>query len=159
MKMEADISSQTLVITYQTSHCHYSEDHTRIFIAMKAFISVKVFRGCAIAQTASRWLPTTADRVRARVRSCGICGEERGTRGRFSEYRLLHSHHHPGPVRSLSNSGHGSTGPQEKKKNTISAFRSPHFSVRERIRFLFNSTPTSELIRRRRKIWTSISIV
>jgi hypothetical protein len=29
-----------------------------------------------IAQAVSRWLPTAAARVRARVWSCGICGEQ-----------------------------------------------------------------------------------
>jgi hypothetical protein len=35
--------------------------------------------GRAIAQAVSRWLPTAAARVRAQVRSCGICGEQSGT--------------------------------------------------------------------------------
>jgi hypothetical protein len=30
--------------------------------------------GHAIAQAVTRWLPTAAARVRAQVRSCGICG-------------------------------------------------------------------------------------
>jgi hypothetical protein len=34
--------------------------------------------GRAIAQTVSRWLPTAAARVRARVWSCGICGGQSG---------------------------------------------------------------------------------
>jgi hypothetical protein len=34
---------------------------------------------CCIAQAISRWLPTVAVRVRARVRSCGICDEQSGT--------------------------------------------------------------------------------
>jgi hypothetical protein len=38
---------------------------------------------CAIAQAVSRWLPTAAARVRARVRSCGICGGQSGTRAGF----------------------------------------------------------------------------
>jgi hypothetical protein len=36
-----------------------------------------------IAQAVSRRLPTTAARVRARVRSCGICGRQSGTRAGF----------------------------------------------------------------------------
>jgi hypothetical protein len=32
-----------------------------------------------IAQAISRWLPTAAARVRAQVRSCGICGGQSGT--------------------------------------------------------------------------------
>jgi ribosomal protein S14 len=34
------------------------------------------------AQAVSRWLPTAAARVRARV-SCGICGGQRGARAGF----------------------------------------------------------------------------
>jgi hypothetical protein len=34
--------------------------------------------GRAIAQAVSRWLPTAAARVRARVCSCGICGGQSG---------------------------------------------------------------------------------
>jgi hypothetical protein len=37
----------------------------------------------AIAQAVSRWLPTAADRVRARVWSCGICGGESGAGAGF----------------------------------------------------------------------------
>jgi hypothetical protein len=39
--------------------------------------------GRAIAQAVSRWLPTAAARVRARVRSCGICGGLTGTGAGF----------------------------------------------------------------------------
>jgi hypothetical protein len=35
-------------------------------------------QGRAIAQAVSRWLPTVAARVRARVWSCGICGRQSG---------------------------------------------------------------------------------
>jgi hypothetical protein len=41
-------------------------------------------RGRAIAQAASRWLPTAAARVRARVWSSGICGGQNWRWGRFS---------------------------------------------------------------------------
>jgi hypothetical protein len=34
--------------------------------------------GRAIAQAVSRWLPTAAARVRARVRASGICGGQSG---------------------------------------------------------------------------------
>jgi hypothetical protein len=40
-------------------------------------------RSRAIAQAVSRWLPTAAARVRARVWSCGICGGQRGAGARF----------------------------------------------------------------------------
>jgi hypothetical protein len=39
--------------------------------------------GRAIAQAVSRWLPTAAARVRARVWSCGICGGQSGARAGF----------------------------------------------------------------------------
>jgi hypothetical protein len=60
--------------------------------------------GRAIAQAVSRRLPTAAARVRAQVRSCGICGGQSSTRVGFlqvfrfpcqaSFHRLLHTHHH-----------------------------------------------------------------
>jgi hypothetical protein len=40
-------------------------------------------KGRAIAQTVSRWLPTTAAWVRARVWSCGICGGQSGAGAGF----------------------------------------------------------------------------
>jgi hypothetical protein len=40
--------------------------------------SILILKGCAIAQAVSRWLPTAAARVRARVWSCGICGGQSG---------------------------------------------------------------------------------
>jgi hypothetical protein len=39
--------------------------------------------GRAIAQAASRWLPTAAARVRSQVRSCGISGGQSGTEAGF----------------------------------------------------------------------------
>jgi hypothetical protein len=42
-----------------------------------------VDRGRGRAQAASRWFPTAAARVRAQVRSCGICGEQSGTGAGF----------------------------------------------------------------------------
>jgi hypothetical protein len=40
-------------------------------------------KGRAIAQAISRWLPTMAARVRARVWSCGICGGQSGAGAGF----------------------------------------------------------------------------
>jgi hypothetical protein len=42
-------------------------------------MEIVIKKGRAIAQAVSRWLPTAAVRVRARVRSCGICGGQSGT--------------------------------------------------------------------------------
>jgi hypothetical protein len=51
--------------------------------------------GRAIAQAVSRRLPKAAVRIRARVRSCGICGGWSGTGAgfQFSFHRLFHIHH------------------------------------------------------------------
>jgi hypothetical protein len=38
----------------------------------------------AISVVVSRWLPIAAARVRARLRSCGICGEQSGSGSTFS---------------------------------------------------------------------------
>jgi hypothetical protein len=46
-------------------------------------ILTKVLSGRAIAQAVSRWLPTAAARVRARVWSCGICGGQNGAGAGF----------------------------------------------------------------------------
>jgi hypothetical protein len=60
--------------------------------------------GRAIAQAVSRRLPTAEARVRAQVRSCGICGGQSGTGAGFLRVRrfplpflippMLHIHHH-----------------------------------------------------------------
>jgi hypothetical protein len=60
--------------------------------------------GRTIAQAVSRWLPTAAAQVRARVRACGICGGQMTLGQVFSGYfgfpcqslfhQLLHNHHH-----------------------------------------------------------------
>jgi hypothetical protein len=70
-------------------------------------ITLLYLQGRAIAQAVSRRLPTAAARVRAQVRSCGICGGQSGTGAVFSEYfgfscqfsfhRLFHAHHHHHP--------------------------------------------------------------
>jgi hypothetical protein len=62
-----------------------------------------LIRAPAIAQAVSSRLPTAESRVRAKVRSCGICGGQSGTGVGLSEYfdfpcqfsfhRLLHTHH------------------------------------------------------------------
>jgi hypothetical protein len=40
-------------------------------------------KGRAIAQAVSRWLPTAAARIRARVWSCWICGGQSGAGAGF----------------------------------------------------------------------------
>jgi hypothetical protein len=40
-------------------------------------------QGRAIAEAVSHWLPTVAGRVRAQVRSCGICGGQSGAGAGF----------------------------------------------------------------------------
>jgi hypothetical protein len=50
---------------------------------MRTLVCVTVNCGRAIAQAVSRWLPTAAARVRSQVRSCGICGGQRGTGAGF----------------------------------------------------------------------------
>jgi hypothetical protein len=46
-------------------------------------LGVKVKMICDVAQAVSHWLRTAAARVRARVRSCGICGGPSGTGAGF----------------------------------------------------------------------------
>jgi hypothetical protein len=45
---------------------------------------LSIHGGRTIAQAVSRWLPTAAARVPARVKTCGICGGQSDTGGRFS---------------------------------------------------------------------------
>jgi hypothetical protein len=49
--------------------------------------------GRAIAQAVSRWFPTAADRVQARVWSCGICVGQSGAGAGSSFHQFLHNHH------------------------------------------------------------------
>jgi hypothetical protein len=55
-------------------------------------------RGRAVAQAVSRWLPTSAARVRVRA-ACEICGGQSGTEAGFpyqsSFHQFLHHHNHP----------------------------------------------------------------
>jgi hypothetical protein len=75
--------------------------HRLLLSTMSVYWSVNAR---AIAQAVSRWLPTAAVRVRARIWSCGICGGQVALWQVFSEYfsfpcqslfrQLLHNHHH-----------------------------------------------------------------
>jgi hypothetical protein len=58
----------------------------------------------AIAQAVNRRLPTAAARVRAQVRSCGICGGQSGTRAGF--LRVLRF---PQPIRIPPTTPHASS--------------------------------------------------
>jgi hypothetical protein len=89
-------------------------------------------QGRPIAQAVSRWLPTAAARVRAQVRSCGICGGQKalgqvfcgyfGFPCQFSFHRLLHTRHLSsgagtrGQLVADVPSGLSLTPPQETKK-------------------------------------------
>jgi hypothetical protein len=78
--------------------------------------------GRAIAQAVSRRLTTAAARVRAEVRSRGICGGQSGFPCRFLFHRLLHVHHLSTEASAIGNlvadvlSGLSLTPPQETKK-------------------------------------------
>jgi hypothetical protein len=54
-----------------------------LYILLKVKLNLLTLKGCAIAQAVSRWLPTAAAQVRARVWSCGICGGQSGTGAGF----------------------------------------------------------------------------
>jgi hypothetical protein len=76
---------------------------------MNVTLAINVGVGRAIAEAASRWLPTTAVRVRARVRQVGFVVDKVALGNVFSEYfdfpcqnrsfhQLLHPHNQPGQV-------------------------------------------------------------
>jgi hypothetical protein len=46
----------------------------------------KLCTGRTVVQAVSRWLPTTASRVRARLWSSEICGGQSGAGAGYSEY-------------------------------------------------------------------------
>jgi hypothetical protein len=56
--------------------CHF-------VLAVHSTMSLTLCLGRAIAQAVSRRLPTAEARVRAKVRSCGICGGQSGTGAGF----------------------------------------------------------------------------
>jgi hypothetical protein len=60
--------------------CWDSTSVTPLPLPSKSF---RINSGRAIAQAVGRWLLTVAARVRARVSSCGICGEQSGTGAGF----------------------------------------------------------------------------
>jgi hypothetical protein len=48
---------------------------TNITQCLSLLLKVTIMAVCVIAKAVSRWFPTAAARVQARVRSCGICSE------------------------------------------------------------------------------------
>jgi hypothetical protein len=103
--------------------------------------SGRVYHGCAVAPAVSRRLPAAAARVRARVKSCGICGGHSGTGAGFLPVLrfplpLIHSTNcsqsspsithcwYNKPINDRSNSGLGST-PAKKTYKNISTFQNP----------------------------------
>jgi hypothetical protein len=52
---------------------------------LTSLLLTHVLKDHAIAQAVSRWLPTAAVRVRARVWACGICGGQSGARAGFRQ--------------------------------------------------------------------------
>jgi hypothetical protein len=94
-------------------------------------VDIAHYRGRGIAQAATGRLPTAAARVRAQVRSCGICGRQSGTGQVFSKYfgfpcqfsfnLLLHIHHLSSGAGTIGQlvtdepSGLSLTPPQETK--------------------------------------------
>jgi hypothetical protein len=69
-----------------------------------AEIKVSTKFGRAVAQEVSRWLPTAAARVRAQVRTCGICGGQSGAGAGF--LRVLRF---PLPILILPTAPHSSS--------------------------------------------------
>jgi hypothetical protein len=61
-----------------------------LFRKIRKFLLDEGF-GRAIAQAVSRWLPTAASRVRARVWSSGICGGQIGAVKGFQQVRTKHN--------------------------------------------------------------------
>jgi hypothetical protein len=55
---------------------------TEFFHIFSSFLFILIL-GRAVAQAVSRWFPTAAARVRARVWSCGICGGQSGAGAGF----------------------------------------------------------------------------
>jgi hypothetical protein len=54
-----------------------------VSVSFLNIVNLPKVSGHAISQAVSRWLPTAAARVRARIESCGICGEQSGTGAGF----------------------------------------------------------------------------
>jgi hypothetical protein len=68
-----------------------------------------ILKGCAIAEEVSRWLPTAAALVRARIWQMGFVVDKVASGQVFSEYfsfscqnhsfhQLVHHHNHPGEL-------------------------------------------------------------
>jgi hypothetical protein len=117
-------------------HRHKPTDLIKQY-ALKA--KAKNLLGHDVDQAISRRLPTAAALVRARVRSCGICGGQNGTGAEFllvlgfplpiipptaphSSSSIIIRGWCNMPISGLSNSGFGFT-PPHRKKSSQSEFR------------------------------------
>jgi hypothetical protein len=75
----------------QTVHClgYICYISTNVFVfslrsrSRILWVSISVGNGRSVARAVSLWLPTTAGRVRAKVRTYGICGGQSGAGARF----------------------------------------------------------------------------
>jgi hypothetical protein len=70
-------------LTEMTELCLTVECNEKIQLVKLLGVFSSFSKGRAIAQAVSRWLPITAVRVRARVSSSGICGEQSGAGAGF----------------------------------------------------------------------------
>jgi hypothetical protein len=68
-----------LIAVYILLHVEVSNFQDSLYPFTLLRRKVSSVYGRAIAQAVSRWLPAAEARVRARVRSCGICGGQSGT--------------------------------------------------------------------------------
>jgi hypothetical protein len=79
-------SSMSVQMSIQTAPLRCTFKLTSVFLYKSSMFSIavrKLTKGRAIAQAVSRWLPTAAARVRARVWSSGIYGGQSGAGADF----------------------------------------------------------------------------